>query len=416
MTTGQRVVLILLGFSLFGGAITGAQIYYRLVYVWLIFYVGNWVWAKLSVYRLDLDRTARTLRAQLGQIFEERFDVRNIIRLPRLWLEIRDESTIPGSLASQVFTQIGGKEGRTYIARTRLIRRGVFPLGPTVLASGDLFGMFPMQISFPPQSTLLVYPMLVDIRGFPGPTGLMPGGDALRRRTPQITPNAAGVREYAPGDSLNRIHWKSTARRDQLMVKEFELDPQSEVWIFLDAEEKVHYSLPWTPSMESKALWDQSVKVELPPSTEEYAVSIAASLARYFLREKRSVGLVSHCDSPILLPSDRGGRQLVKILEALALWKADGDLPLLGVIEAQAQHLPRGSTVVLITSSINQEIALAVDYLARRGLRPISVLLNTESFGGVKGTHALAERLKILNVITREISNGDSLEAALSSY
>jgi uncharacterized protein (DUF58 family) len=67
--------------------------------------------------------------------------------------------------------------------------------------------------------------MMFNIHSFPLPSGLLSGGEALRRRTHQITPNAAGVRDYAPGDPLNRIHWISTARRRRLMVKEFELDP-----------------------------------------------------------------------------------------------------------------------------------------------------------------------------------------------
>jgi uncharacterized protein (DUF58 family) len=306
MTLGQRIVLILLGLSLLGGVVTGAQIYYRLAYLWVLFYLGNWAWSFFSLRRLTVRRTARTLRATLGQVFEERFDLTNETRLPRLWVEVRDESTLPGSLASQVFTHLGNQESRTYIARTRLVRRGVFPLGPTVLASGDLFGLFPSRLTIPAQNNLLVYPMLVDVRGFPNPLGMISGGDALRRRTPQITPNASGVREYAPGDSLNRIHWPTTARREMLMVKEFELDPLAEVWIFLDADRNVSSSLPWTDHDVPKSVWEERVKIELPPSTEEYSCSSAASLARYFIRNKRAVGLVSRSHNPTWLPSDRG--------------------------------------------------------------------------------------------------------------
>ena len=125
---------------------------------------------------------------------------------------------------SHVFSLVGGRESRTYLARTRLIERGIFPLGPTQLHSGDIFGLFPASRSYPSENSLLVYPMLFGVRYFPGPAGLLPGGEALRRRTPQITSNASGVREYAPGDPLNRIHWLSTARRNRLIVKEFELD------------------------------------------------------------------------------------------------------------------------------------------------------------------------------------------------
>src|SRR5258707_1286157 len=75
--------------------------------------------------------------------------------------------------------------------------------------------------------------MISDLPGLAVRRGRMPGGDALRRRTHYVTANAAGVRDYGPGGSFNRIHWRSTARRDRLIVKEFELDPLSDIWIFL---------------------------------------------------------------------------------------------------------------------------------------------------------------------------------------
>ena len=58
----------------------------------------------------------------------------------------------------------------------------------------------------------------------------------------------------------------------------------------------------------------------------------------------------------LVLPSDRGGRQLGKILETLAMLQADGPLPLPGQVEAQARYLPRGSTVVLITPSTSESV------------------------------------------------------------
>ena len=147
-------------------------------------------------------------------------------------------------MVRRVLTILKGRQGRSYLARVRLVKRGVFPLGPTVIATGDLFGLFPVEQEIAGEDSLLVYPMMVDVRGFPNPPGLLPGGEALRRRTHQVTPNAAGVREYTTGDPLNRIHWLSTARRGRLIVKEFELDPLADVWIFLDAAENVQAALP----------------------------------------------------------------------------------------------------------------------------------------------------------------------------
>src|SRR4029078_3852886 len=89
--------------------------------------------------------------------------------------------------------------------------------------------------------------------------------------TTYVTPNASGVRNYEPGDSFNRIHWPSTARTGQLMVKLFELDPASDIWIILH-------------------LYKAAPVGEGDEGTEEFSVQIAASIARYFLVANRSVG------------------------------------------------------------------------------------------------------------------------------
>ena len=416
MVYAQRVVIILLALSLLAGVMTGIPLYYRLSYLWGFLLSGSWVMSWISLRGVKVQRVARSLRSQVGQVFEERFEIQNTGRLPRLWIEVRDESSLPGSRGSHVLTLVGGREGRTYLARTRLVQRGVFPLGPTALGSGDLFGLFPVSRTFPNQDSLLVYPILYDVRTFPNPPGLLPGGEALRRRTPQITPNAAGVREYAHGDPLNRIHWLSTARRNRLMVKDFELDPLADVWIFLDAARGVHATQPpLTTEYDPQDIWKPRSKFNLPQSTEEYAVSAAASLARFYLQRGRAVGLAFSGQMLNVLPSDRGGRQLGKILEALALLRAEGTLPLQGLIEAQARYLPRGSTVVLVTPATSDTIVQTTDLLLRRGLRPVVVLIDSSTFGGYFSTGHLEKSLSILGVPVCNLRYGDDMSEVLSS-
>jgi len=337
------------------------------------------------------------------------------VRCAPIWVR---RSDLPGSRGSRVLTLIGPGEQRTYRARTRLVQRGIFSLGPTEVLSGDLFGLFPVSRTVPSKGSLLVYPMMVRLEAFPSPPGLLPGGEALQLRTHQVTPNASGVREYIPGDPLNRIHWLSSARRDELIVKEFELDPMAEVWVFLDADERAQaaesYSLP---NQAVEAIWSPWREVTLPPSTEEYAVSIVATLARHFLRLDRAVGLVSyhHAARQMLdiLPPDRGGRQLGKILEVLAPLQANGDLPISALMTAHAQHMPRGSTVIVVTASVDHEVALAADLLSQRGLRPVIVLINAASFGGEPGTEELARAAAAAGVAVCQIQKGDSLTTAL---
>jgi uncharacterized protein (DUF58 family) len=415
MTTGQKVVLALLALSVIAGLATGGKLYYRLSIFWAILFFGAWIWSIISLRGLKFSRTTRTLRAQVGQIFEEKFEVSNLNRIPRVWLEIRDQSSLPGADGSRVITALRGRQNRSYMARVRLIRRGVFPLGPTLMVSGDVFGLFPSERSIEEKESLLVYPMMVDVRAFPNPPGLLPGGEALRRRTHQITPNASGVREYSTGDPLNRIHWLSTARRGRLIVKEFELDPMADVWIFLDEEASVQASLPEKESdFAGKDLWGRTGKVQLPPSTEEYGICAAASLVRDYLRRGRSVGFVCAGQHQTLISPDRGGRQLGKILEALALTRAEGKMPLRTLIETQVKHMVRGSTVVLITPASSNEVALIIDFLMQRGLKPIAVLLDATSFGGEKNPEPLIQNIRLLDIPLRVIKNDADISTALS--
>jgi uncharacterized protein (DUF58 family) len=414
MTVPQRIVLILLALSLIAGLATGYVIYYRLSYFWAILYVGGWAWSRFALKGISLERSARTLRAQVGQIFEERYEVINDSRVPKVWFEVRNESSLPDSGGSQVLTLLGGQQRRIYWSQTLLQQRGVFPLGPTVMASGDLFGLFPVSVTVSAKETLLVYPHMFSIHRFPNPAGLLPGGEALRRRTHQVTPNAAGVREYTHGDAMNRIHWASTARRNRLIVKEFELDPLAEVWLFLDAEQFGQAALPEEPQeTDLMTYWRKPTMFRLPPSTEEYGVSIAASLANHFIRRGRSVALVSAGRHLTLLSPDRGGRQLGKILEALALSHAEGDVPLRGLVETQAKHITRGSTIVLITPTVRDEFPYVVEYLLRRGVRPVVVLLDPLSFGGANSNREIGEKVRALSIPVLTVENGVNIELAL---
>jgi uncharacterized protein (DUF58 family) len=418
MVPSRRAVLVLLGLSLLALAVTGSPIYSRLSYLWGLLLIGSWIWSVLALRGVQVQRAPPPQRAQVGQVLEDRFVIQNKSRLPRLWLELEDQSSLPGSRASRLLTLIGGWQRRSYIVNTYLVKRGVFTMGPTVLTSGDPFGLFTVSRTLPASGSLLVYPMMVDVSTFPSPLGVLSGGEALHRRTHQVTPNASGVREYVPGDSVNRVHWPSTARQSRLMVKEFELDPLAKVWIFVDAARAVQAQLPYVlPKPAVDVPWRLlTAKVNLPPSTEEYAVSIAASLGRYFLQRGRGVGLVScgRSQVPDVLPPDWGGRQLGKILEAMALLRAEGEVSISALVMAQSHHLPRGSTVILITPSVEGDVAVAVDQLLRLRLRPVVVLLDAASFGGRSGAEALAVTVAGLGVSVRMVRYGVDLGTALS--
>ena len=233
--------------------------------------------------------------------------------------------------------------------------------------------------------------MLFEIKSFLFPPGLLPGGQVIRRKSSDITPHAAGVREYVHGDAMKRIHWPTSIRRNQLMVKEFEQDPQAEVWLYLDSQKDVHFEKPHQydeVSVESM-LFGRRPKFQLPPSTLEYSISITASLAHYFIAQRRAVGYVSAGQAFTVHHAERSERQEAKILETLAFVEANGELSIAALVAAQASQLPQGSSAILVTPTVRPDLLLAVDDLQRRYLRPVVVLLDAETFGGQRGTDKL---------------------------
>ena len=233
-----------------------------------------------------------------------------------------------------------------------------------------------------------------------------------------VTPHACGIRDYVTGDPIKSIHWASTARRERLMVKEFEQDPQAEVWLVLDTQSGIHHELPHEGNVEwlDGVIFRRKPQINLPPSSLEYGVTIAASLAHYFIQQRRAVGFVSAGNVLTVIQAERSDRQENKILETLAFVTDSGKLSLASVMAAQSKFLPNGSSVLLITPSVRSEVILAVDELQRRNLHPLVLLLMADSFGGSRGSEKLAQSLLELNIPVCQISCGEDLRNTLAEF
>lgn len=373
-----------------------------------------YLWSFVSLRGVTVDRDSRSDRAQVGQTFQERIRVRNRSRLGKLWVELLDQSSLPGHLVSKV-VHLGGNDSNRWRVDTVAARRGQFRIGPMLLRSGDPFGLFPRYRVVPETTELLVYPATVDLSAFSLPVGELPGGSAIQRRTPFVTPNAAGVRDYFPGDAYNRIAWRATARTGQLMVKEFELDPTADLWIVLDLDASVQAGALGGSSMPSMQTSDVPLSFWLD-STEEYGVTIAASLARHFLNQNRNVGLIVNESPATVIPADRGGRQMLKILEQLAVARANGDMPLAELLVAETGLFTRNSTVITITPSTEESWVQALIDVVTRNVQAVSVVIEANTFGGQDSSLMVVSDLASVNVPTYLVKYGDDITQALSTH
>jgi len=406
---------------------------YLLTGVLVISYLLAW----LSTRDVSLRRYTRTERGQVGQYVEETFEVLNNSGLPKLWLEVEDYSTMPWHDASRVISSLGHHSRERWQVRTLCTQRGWFRLGPMNLRSGDPLGVFDVESPLDATGSMVVFPLVVDLTSFEPSVSDLSGGEARRQRTYQLTTNVASIRDYAPGDSLNRIHWPTTARTGRLMTKEFELDPTADIWIYMDLYSRAQFGKVGVETRPEVGLFayknrasrgaNGTNRVSLPPVTTEYCISIAASLARYFLMRDRSVGLSAYSTSREFLQTDRGERQMNKVLETLAVIQAEGKLPFAQVIANDSVRLNRNDTIIAISADPNPDWATALYESQRRGVNSIAVVIDGSTFGS-DDDHAeqdltlntpadyvdLAEKLATSGISYYIVKEGDSLSDVLS--
>ncbi len=366
----------------------------RLAYLLFFGIVTAGVWRLLALRGLDAEVQRPPARVYQGQALTEFLVLRNRWRLPRMWLELEEQSDLPGHLKKHV-VRLAGKAWRNWRVDTLCRRRGFYTLGPITVRGGDPLGLFTAQRRFGQPHHVLVYPRTLDLPGYTAPPASLPGEGRFRRPTYYITPNAAGLREYAPGDSVKRIHWPSTLRTGALMVKTFELDPVSDFWIVVDLQGSEH----------SGAGDDASV---------EMAVTVGASLARHFLAQNRSVGLLLFDTALRRVEADRGPQQLSRILETLALAQPVGDVPLATLLNQQSSAWGRHTTVITVSAATDPRWVRSLRALMREGVPAAAVVLDLESFGGRPGADAVVADLRLAGIGAHRLARGDDIAAVLA--
>ncbi len=347
-------VLVIAAFS------TGLPFLFYLLYLAILVIGGSYVLVRLGLADLEAGYVVSQLHGHVGDKMRVTYTLRNGSRLPKLWLEIHNPTTLPGGLPGRAIT-LAGRSERSWLIRVPLSRRGHFRIEPLHIRTGDPFGFFEASATVGQGVAVVVYPRLEPLPRWRLPASALEGSRVSPVRTLQRTPLATTVRPYAPGDSMNRIHWKSTARHGEIQVKEFDLEQTADAWIVLDLQRGIQ-----------AGRGDES--------TVEAAVRAAASIAVMALQENRAVGMTVNVGRMSFLPADRGGRQHLKIMQLLAAVEADGSAPLVETLVASVGRLRRGVTAVIITPSLDPAWVRPLASLRSRGVACAVVTLDADAF------------------------------------
>jgi uncharacterized protein (DUF58 family) len=235
------------------------------------------------------------------------------------------------------------------------VRRGAWRFGPVELTSGDIFGFGLRRQSLEDTEMVVVYPKLVPLTAL-GMPALRPFGDLRTpRRLTEDPLRLTGARDYTTGDSFRHIHWKATAHRQTLQTKVFEPSATLPLSIFLN--------------INTSELRFEGIDLEL----QEYAITAAASIARWAWESGHPVGLFANSIAQpgaqrIRIRPTAQPDQLMVILEALAKVISYARWPIEAILQTEATHLPYGASVVVVSAVTNRQLQHTLLELRKREL------------------------------------------------
>lgn len=362
----------LVGAALVFARLSGGRLPFFIFYVSAALLLAAYFWTRHAAKRTECLIQVEDDRTEVGSSLWVKVRLDNDTFLPLPWVEVDDAT--PQHL---VFTDMPRQATAVPLWGSRVVnfkltarRRGHYPVGPIRVTLGDAFGLFQAKREFRSKATITVYPRIHHIEGLPVPLSQAFGPVRTREKAFEDPSNQAELREYRPGDNPKHIHWKTTARTGEFMLREYELNATTQMMLFPDMSADV-----------------QAGQLGEGASTDEMAIELAASLANLGLRRNIDVGLVCHAQERFTVAAGRGQRTFHEILEVLARVESQGRLPMEQVLELETAHLSGKSTLVVITPRLSPRLADVLIRL-RANHQVMLVLLDRESFVQAAGPAA----------------------------
>lgn len=352
---GPRLVVasIVLAIAAFS---TGFAALTFLAWLLLLLLAGAWLLTRWSIRGLEAGYALDRRVATVGETLTIAYTVRNPGRLPRTWLDVHSPTTLPDRLPGHAVS-LRPRQQRSWTVQVPLLRRGHHRIEPAVIRTGDPLGLFEAFATVGSATSLVVTPRVEPLPLFRLPPALLEGAAARPERTPHTTPLVTGVRPYVPGDAFNRIHWRTSARHGELQVKEFDIQRTADVWLYLDLDRTAHTG-------------------QGDAATVETAVRVAASVGGKALAEGRSLAIAAVGARRVVVPPDRGSRQLQRLLHLLAGVTADAGMPLVELLLTTLPMLRRGMTAVVVTPSLDPSWVGPLAGLRARGVGALACLID----------------------------------------
>ena len=312
-----------------------------------------------SRYRLACSRSLAPPRVEAGHPSTVQLQLDNVSRLPSGVLLMED--ALPYTLGGRPRFVLDKVEPRgvrqvTYPVRSDV--RGRYRVGPLSVRLTDPFGLCELARSFASSDELVVTPVLFPLPAVRLGGDWTGGGDAASRSVAVSGSDDATTREYRHGDDLRKVHWKSTARTGELMVRREEQPFQSRATLLLDSRVDAH-------------------RGDGPGSSFEYAVSAVGSIGVTLARAGFALSMLRDGGESVAPP----GVSLTEglLLDELAVVRASSRRTLESAVEVLRSG-GLGGVLVAVVGALDVDEAERLARLRTGSAVCVAVVLDTDSW------------------------------------
>ncbi|MCO6046876.1 DUF58 domain-containing protein [Aeoliella sp. ICT_H6.2] len=278
---------------------------------------------------------------------------------------------------------------KTIMYQMKCHRRGYYQIGPLIAETGDVFGLYRRYRVLSEPSFLTVLPEVVPLTGFDIASRRPIGEVLMSYQLFEDPTRIRGVREYQAGDPFNRIHWKATASTGTLHSKVYEPSTVAGVTMLLDfhkdgydrADEPVRSELAVTAAASiAGAVCEMGQQIGLFTNGRDAADRIRTEgwthQQLHSRREAQAAGMRDRSDRlrPVVVPTERGDVQLIRILETLARVEKTDGLTFPQLVQESAARMPQSATVVAMLSMVTPQHAIALSNLQNRGFAVTAIV------------------------------------------
>jgi len=358
--------LVLLGFSFFMSLKTPFIIFYFFFWILLSIFIVSSLWLALIYFckKLYLERKI-TLKIEEDDTLEITLRIKNKSFLPVFDVVLEDYLSCAHERERQRFIMLDllmPNSADKLIYHCLCPQRGRYDIGPLNAYFFDPLGLFYFKQVYPVYSEVYVYPRTFNIRKFPALNkGTSPWLGVETSRVSGDDDEFYGVREYKRGDPLKKIHWMVSARKNQLIVKEFQRQSFFRATIMFNLEKDDNFG-------------------EGKESVAEYTIKIVASIAKYLINLGVSVEIISHAGEVVHIPFNKGADHLEEILKFLTIAQAESRVTLLELFTTFQRNILEDSSLIVVMTDKNKAFLPAMLSLGVRNVSLVPIFLKSLTF------------------------------------